>query len=160
LRTKEFQLLGLFLAEDQIAQYLSRLSAFKLRRPIFGTHSLGGKEAIAAIQKYTDGAFFSANYVDSGFIEQYVLSFGSDIQITWAANAYDFAVLTAELFSKASPKPNAVQIVEAYQNVKGKKGVTGEFSYMDDPENGKGFVFPVVIKTITKEGIKVLEPEK
>lgn len=154
LKSKDYDLLGLFLAEDQVPLFLLRMAAVKLNTPLFGTHSLGGKNSITAIQRYTDGAFFAANFVDKTFHEQYSSIFGGDIQITWAANAYDFAILTAELFSGRKGNPTAEQIVEAYQGVKDKTGVTGAYSFISNETLGTGFVFPVVMKTITKSGIE------
>ena len=150
LKSRDYDLLGLFLGEDQVPLFLSRMITVKLHPPLFGTHSLGGKEAIAAVQRYSDSAFLAANYVDANFHEQYSSTFGGDIQIPWASNAYDFAVLTAELFASRKNKATAEQIIEAYQGVKGRTGVTGTYSFVINETLGTGFVFPVVVKTITK----------
>ncbi len=153
LKTIKFDLLGLFIGEDQSPLFISRLAGARLSPPLFGTHTLGGKDPIAAIQQQTNGAFFAANYVDETFHRQYLNEYGGDIQVTWAANAYDFAMLTAELFGKPGEKLSGEQIISEYKRVKDKTGVTGKFSYLDSESYGAGFVFPVVMKTITKSGV-------
>ncbi len=154
LKSKQYDLLGLFIGEDQVPLFLSRMGAVRLNSPLFGTHSFGGKDAILATQRHSDGAFFAANYVDENFHKQYLSLFNGDIQITWAANAYDFAMLTADLFAEQKDKPTAEQIIAAYQSVKNKTGVTGTYNFVSDAAHGTGFVFPVVMKTITKSGVE------
>lgn len=155
LKTMKFDLLGLFMGEDQLPLFLTRLSSVRLNPPLFGTHSFGGKEVIRAIQKEGDPAFFSANFVEDSFHKQYLETYGGDIQITWAANAYDFAILTAEMFGKGGVKHSPEEIVAKYKEVKGRTGVTGNFGYQNSDELGSGYVFPVVIKTIAKDGSSV-----
>jgi ABC-type branched-subunit amino acid transport system substrate-binding protein len=129
------------------------MAGARLNPALFGTHTLGGKDPIAAIQQQTGGAFFAANYVDEAFHKQYLEQYGGDIQVTWAANAYDFAMLTAELFGKRGEKLTGEQIIAEYKKVKDKTGVTGKFSYVENDNYGAGFVFPVVMKTISKSGV-------
>lgn len=158
LKTKNFDLLGLFLTEDQIPLFLSRMAAAKFTAPIFGTHSLGGKRSIEVLQASSPEAFFAANYVDKDFHLQYSAEYGNDIQITWAANAYDFANLLEKLFG-GKPRRNAEEIVRTIQSVQDERGVTGRYRFQSDASHGTGFVFPVVIKTISKTGISEAEPD-
>lgn len=155
LKTMRFDLLGLFMGEDQLPLFLSRLSAVKLNPPLFGSHTFGGKDVISAIQRENDPAFFAANFVDDSFHKQYLETYGGDIQITWAANAYDFAMLAAELLSQAKDRPGAEDIIKAFRQVHDRSGVTGNFGYQDSQELGTGYVFPLVIKTISKDGIAI-----
>lgn len=154
LKSKEYDLLGLFIGEDQTPLFISRMAAVKLNPALFGTHNFGSKDGITAVRRHTNGAFFAANYVDEAFHRQYSAEFHGDIQITWAANAYDFAMLTAELFANQNNKPTPEQIIAAYQNVQEQKGITGTYRFVSDQTHGSGFVFPVVIKTISKSGVE------
>ena len=81
--------------------------------------------------------------------------FGNDIQLAYAGNAYDFAVLTGELFGKVKQKPTAQQILSAFEGVKPGTGVSGPYHFEDTPDGGRHFKFDIVVRKI--EGINTTE---
>ncbi|RIL12033.1 MAG: hypothetical protein DCC75_01235, partial [Proteobacteria bacterium] len=81
----------------------------------------------------------------------------NDLQVAWAANGYEFAMLTASLFGPAPQKLSAQQILELYRASRQPDGLAAtEFWFKESPE-GSGFDFKVVNRRIESDKIIDLE---
>ena len=104
-----------------------------------------------------DGAVYAHNIVTDEFRRRYTARFGNDYQIAYAANAYEFARLTADLFGEGGQKPSADAILEAYRSAKPRQGAAGETAPVRDAE-GVYFKFPIAVKRIRGEQVEAVGP--
>ena len=77
-----------------------------------------------------DGSVFVHNYVTDEFRDKYESHYGDDIQIPWAANAYDFAMLVGDKFGSLNKQINVDKVLKEVASISNRKGVGGEYKYV------------------------------
>ena len=152
LKTRRFDILGVYLVAPQIPQFFKQAAELNFQPRTFGASPFESKSVIADAWRLMNGAVFTHNGVVQEFRDKYTESFKNDMQLAYAANAYDFANLTAKLFGKLEQKLTADQVLAAYSSVKLTCGASGPFHFADSPEDGKHFVFDIVVKKIEGQG--------
>jgi len=152
LRTKKFDSVGVFLISGQISQFYRQSNQLGLKINTFGTDFFDSLKEAQDAQGAMTGAVFAAPYADSQFVERYVKQYGNDLQVAWAANGYEFAMLTAKLFGKSHEKLTSDQILTQYKSSDIEQGATSTFKYNESSE-GSGFDFKVVGRKIEVDKI-------
>jgi branched-chain amino acid transport system substrate-binding protein len=152
LRTKKFDAVGVFLIGGQISQFYRQSKQLDLKLNTFGTDAFDSMKEAQDAQGAMTGAVFIAPYADSGFVQRYVKTFGNDLQAAWAANGYEYALLTAKLFGEKQEKLTADQILERYKSSDKEQGETATYKFNESPE-GSGFDFKVVARKIEADKI-------
>jgi ABC-type branched-subunit amino acid transport system substrate-binding protein len=147
LRSANYDGIGVLLMSGQISPFYRQSKQLGLNVRTFGTDffdNIGeAKDAAGAMS----GAIFSAPHATKEFRARYVNIFGNDLQVAWAAMAYEFASLTGRLFSKIDVELKPEQIIERYKGVVGEQGEAARFRYNESGE-GAGFDFNVVSQEV------------
>lgn len=156
IRHGDYDVIGVFLFEGQIQQYYRQAREQQINLPTFGTNFFDSLSIINSAKGQMDGAVFANNFPKAEFVERYQQQFKNSSQIGFAALAYEFAILTGELFDNHSFELSPKEIISRFTTVKKRAGyAAGPYTFKDTPDAGKYFEFPVVIKEIQGGKVKV-----
>lgn len=155
LRTKSFDCLGVLLISGQVQTFFKQLDAQKISIPAFGADFFGSKTEIEASGPGIEGAVFPDLKITEEFRQKYMKAYdGNDVQVSFAANAYDVAVTVAKVFgTRGSGALSSQEIITKLKNAPGLNGAHGSFIFEDSPEYGPAFVTPIVIRQVQNGGI-------
>lgn len=152
LRSRKFDSLGIFLLSGQISQFYRQSKQLGFKSATFGTDFFDSLKEVEDAKGAMTGAVFAAPFADSRFVARYVKKYGNDLQVAWAANAYEFALLTGKFFGEQQEKPEADQILQMFRDLKQEQGETSKYRYNESSE-GSGVDFKVVARLIQKDSI-------
>ena len=148
LKLKSFDVLGVYLHVPQVIQYYRQAAQLNYRSATFGTTPFESKTVIEQALGAMEGAFYAHLNVEEDFRNRYIKEFGDDIEVTYAANSYQFAILVGQLFGQLSSSPSPEEIINAFSNVPPGHGPCGKFRLRKDSSSGKYFEFPLAIRII------------
>lgn len=155
-KRRSYDTLGVFLITGQVQSFYRQLHDQKISLPTFGADFHGSETEIIASGRAIDGAVFPDLKVAPEFRARYKAKFGNDIQVSFAANAYDVASLVADLFGKrdSSTLTNA-EVLTALIGAQPVKGAHSHFAYVGSDAYGPAFKTPIVIRRI--EGREIVD---
>lgn len=148
IKSAGYDSVGVFLMSGQIAQFYRQFASQQVVVPTFGTDFFESTTEIEQSGGAMDGAVYPHFGVSSEFRKRYKKRFGNDLQLTYAGNGYDMAVLIAETASKLSKGAAAETIMPLLKSREERSGVEGPFRYRETPEGGAYYEFPIHIKRI------------
>ena len=154
LKTKKFDLLGLYLGAAQVNLFVKQANELGFHPQLFGATPFESKSVIAGAWPLLEGAIYTHNAVTEAFRDKYTARYHTDVQLAYAANAYDFAILTATLFDGYHGKLGAADILRIYAETKQQIGASGPFHYVNSSRGGKHFDFDIVVRKIWAGGTK------
>lgn len=152
LKSKKFDAVGIFLVSGQIAQFYRQARQLGLNEKTFGTDFFDSIKEVRDAKGAMTGAVFAAPYADSDFVKNYVNTHGNDYQVAWAANGYEFAVLTAKLFGNSPDTINPDDVINRYKSSTDTQGTATTFKFNESAE-GSGFDFKVVARKVEQDSI-------
>ncbi len=144
LKTKKFDVLGVYLLSGQVSAFYRQLAALGLKVQSFGTDVFESKTEIKDAQGPMEGAFYPNGLVPETFSRLYLQKYKTDNQIAYAYNAFVFAKLSGILFKNIDQQLSAEEIIKLYSNPPGNLG----FRFRENNSGGKFYEFPLVIKKI------------
>ena len=148
LKAKNFDILGIYLTPPQVALFFKQADELNFHPRTFGATPFESKSVMASSWSLMDGAIYTHNAVTDQFRKEYVTRYGSDVQLAYAANAYDFATLTANLLSVHQENLSSEKILAAFAEAKPAEGASGPYRFVDSKEFGKHFEFDIVVRKI------------
>ncbi len=154
LRGKHFDVVGAFLVGNQISQFYRQVAELKLKLTTFGTDFFEGAEEVRRAGPAIIGAVYAGHYVDPEFSKQYVERYGINAQLSWAANAYEFAMLAGRVLG--TPPQTADEsgpILGRFRGLGRQLGVLGPYEF-GESDHGPAFDFSVVAKRVTADGVE------
>lgn len=154
LRGKSFDALGLFLNPSQIIQFYRHAETQGVTFPVFGIQTFQSKTLVEATNGKMEGAIFPHNVVSESFTQSFIEQAGHDIQLPWAANAYDFALLAGEVLSALKDKPTSEEVIEIFRSVAPREGSGGPYFSTYEPKVGHYYQYPIAIKVIEGNNFK------
>jgi branched-chain amino acid transport system substrate-binding protein len=155
LRNYQSAKVGIILFSNSLVAFLQQARRMRFSSPFFGTDTCEGAATLVKDPALLDGCIYPDNNASQSFQDSYHKKFGDKAHITFAANAYDMAVLVGEVFTRMG-KLKAAEFVQALGKVQSREGVLGAFSYKETPEHGKFFEYPVYVKRMTQgQGVVV-----
>ena len=161
LHGKQFDALAIYLMSGQIAQFYREASGRYSAKVSFGTDFFESMSEVRSAGPGMNEAIFPNNAVEPWFAERYQATFGNDNQITFAANAYDFAILAAETFgSKTERHYSPEDILATLRSVQPRLGASGKYSFQESDKGGQYFEFPIVIRKIQGDKIVTVAQNK
>jgi len=160
LKHENYDIIGVYLVPPQVIEFYQQAAELKLDIKTFGATPFESKTVIERSSKLMEGAVYSHNIVSQKFRERYIKAFGDDIQIAYAANAYEFARLTASLFANREKIPSSTQILAAYTGVEEQDGVTGPYRFKSSSDGDRYFEFDIRVKKIAGGKVVVLPSNK
>ncbi len=140
------QKFGLFPLNSQAIAFLKQAHALDYHLALFGSDLFDSPELIKSSEGKLEGAFFSNADVSRDFRERYRRTFGTEELIEFAGHSYDFANLLGQTVRE---EPEAYGI-KLFANLAKQPfhGVCGVLNFVDSPEVGKYWQFPVTLKRI------------
>jgi ABC-type branched-subunit amino acid transport system substrate-binding protein len=157
LKSKKVDAVGVFLVTGQVSQFFRQARDLHYQVLFFGASTFENKNEIAQAQGMMEGAVFPALDVDNGFRARYMKRFGDEVQLGWAANAYDFAMLSA--LRKDKLKDQVIKggdIFEEYRDLKEYHGVEGMLIFKENAAGENEIHFPLVLKKIKGAGFETV----
>jgi ABC-type branched-subunit amino acid transport system substrate-binding protein len=152
--SKKLDCVGVLLITGQVQSFYRQMRDQKFLVPTFGGDFLGSETEIQASGPAIEGAVFPDTAVKPDFRTRYKERFGNDIQISFAANAYDVAVLIAENFGVAgAAELSNIEVLKRLRSAKPIQGAQRAFSYEEDPIYGPAFVSPLVVRSVQQGNI-------
>lgn len=148
LRSRSFDILGLYLISPQVGLFFKQAHELGFRPKAFGATPFESRGVIASAWSLMDGAVYTHNAVVADFTKRYVSRFKNDMQLAYAANAYDFVGVTGSLLSERTDFSSPTAILASYSSVKPGSGASGAYRFVDSPENGRHFEFDIVVRKI------------
>lgn len=155
LRKRKFDALGLYLNAPQVIQYYRQASQLGYHAVTFGSTPFESISVIEQAYGSMDGAFYAHLHVDPHFRDHYMQEYGNDIEVTYAANSYEFAAMAGRLFGSLERSLSAEEIIEAFSKVPAGRGANGRYRFRETAQTGKYFEFEMAVKKI--EGGKIVE---
>ena len=150
-RQRKYDALGVLLWPGQISRFYRQLAAIGGGLATFGPHTFESYTEMKDAGGAMEGAVFAAMSVTDDFSQRYIKRFGGDNRISFAANAYDFATLSASLFGPGSKDLSPEQILAKYRGVSKYSGAGGDIHYVDTKTEGPSFLFPIRVRQIGRD---------
>jgi len=158
LRGREFDMVGVFLLSGQISQFYRQATQQRLRFASFGTDFFESTTEISQSNGAMEGAIYPHLNTTETFRKGYTTRFGNDLQIAYAGNAYDVAIVVGTLFGN-SENPSSDNVIKSLRGIKDLAGVGGKFSFRETPDSGAHFEFPIRVKKIVGTKFEVIAGE-
>ena len=153
-----FDAVAVFLITGQVSSFFQQASGQGLKLPAYGADFFGSKTEITAAGAGIENAVFPDLAVTEEFRNKYMQTFGNDIQIAFAANAYDLATQVARTFSKVDrANLNADQIVQLLKSSSAFKGAHGDFKFENSSTYGPAFVSDIRLRKVEKGDIITIQ---
>ncbi len=159
IKQGNYDTVGLFLNPGQISTMARQMQAIGIHGiPVFGADDFESNTEVKDSNGMLEGGVYAGNSFNDAFKNRYRKKYKNDIHLFYAANAYDFAELTAELATseRAYTKES---ILKHFTATGLHKGATGEFAFRKDPVRGKYYDFPIVVKKIVGTDREVVYPK-
>lgn len=156
LRTKHYDILGIYLHPQQISKFYRAAAEQNFSAVTFGESPFESRDLVAQSGPRIEGAYYTHNDSSPEFQKRYLKEFGNDAQLSWAAVAYDAATVIGEKFNAAREKLSPEEILSRMKNFPERTGVSGKFASAYKPGVGSYFNFPIVIKQIKGGEFKVI----
>lgn len=161
IKSRRYDALGVMLISGQISSFYRQMKAQELALPTFGPDFLDSSSELSAAGPAVEGAFHPNVDVMADFRARYVAEFGNEAQIAFAANAYDVANLTAQLFGKVEKASlSADAIMDAIRDTRHYEGANGRMSVKQGEEGDFYFDYPLVIKEARMGKSVAMRPRK
>ena len=144
------QILGVYVSPTQAREFFRQAAQLNFKPSVFGATTFESKAALSDVLEHMEGAVFTHNAVTERFEQRYVARYATDVQLAYAANAYDFAMLTGRRLSRIFSPTTPAQIIDAYCQPGQHEGAAGPYHFADSVEQGGRFEFDIVVKRISQ----------
>ena len=149
IKSESYDALGVLLITGQVRTFFKQLQSQAISLPTFGADFLGSKTEIEASGAGIEGAVFPDLGVTEAFRSRYRQTYGNDIQIAFAANAYDVASLVASAFSQTPAGTlTSAEVLSKLKNMPPLIGAHGSFVFEQSHDHGPAFVSEIIIRKI------------
>ena len=161
LKAKKFDAVGVFLLSGQVSSFYKQANELRFKANTFGLSPFDNRAEIQLAGGLMDGAAFPGIDVRDEFRDRYTKEFGNDVQLGWAANAYDFAILTGMVASRLGEHQlRGLELLAEYRKITSYEGEEREIRYREDAQRGSGFEFQIVMKQVDGESISVIHESR
>jgi ABC-type branched-subunit amino acid transport system substrate-binding protein len=147
LKSLKPQRVGVFLFAEQLPTFMRQARESNANFEIFGAAVCETAATIDGAQKYLEGCVYPDNQVSEAFRERYRSRYHNEMQLTFAGAAYDMSTLLAD-YILSHPSASSSEMLTTLESVRERKGALGAFSFKDDPNFGKYYEYPIVMKKI------------
>lgn len=140
--------LGVFLAPGQLLPFFKQANELGIKNPIFGSTSFESKSVITEARELMNGAVYAHVGVDAIWKENYLKRFGNDIQVSYAAVAYDTILTILRIIKQKNGELSGKSVIETLASVPEQEGVAGKFRATSSVKDGRYIEFDVQLKKI------------
>jgi len=152
LKPKRFDVLAVFLVGSQATLFYREMNQLNFHPKTIGTDFFDSVKVVNDARGTMNGAIFGAPFVDDAFVSRYVKQYGNDAQVSWAANAYEFAILCARLLGNETSKLSPEVIVARFRAADQTQGRAANYKYNESSE-GSDIDFRVVMREVKENRI-------
>jgi ABC-type branched-subunit amino acid transport system substrate-binding protein len=149
IKAHPYQSIGVYLTPPQILEFYREAQELHLSVKTFGATPFQSGSLAAKAGGLLEGAVYVHNLVTDDFRTRYAARYGNDEQLPWAANAYDMALLLADLFGHLREPLDSDEIIAKLSSVTERVGVGGRYIFRDVPGIGKYFEYPLAVFRIS-----------
>lgn len=146
----DVEIVGVYLYPGQISSFYKALSSYLYKKPTFGTDIFESKTEISLSGPAINNAIYPNFKLPDYFYKEYTDSFKNDAEISYAYNAYAWAVITAYIVNAGDKKLTAKELVSAYRAISSKE-TDLNFKYKETEDGDHFYEFPIVVKEISEE---------
>jgi ABC-type branched-subunit amino acid transport system substrate-binding protein len=148
IKSRGCDIIGALLISGQVSSFYKQMKTQGVNLPSFGADFLDSPSELAAAGSAVEGAFHPNFDVMEDFRARYLAKYGNDVQIPFAANAFDVANIVAGLFGTAALReiPSGEVIVDKIRSTSEHVGANGALSVRRGPLGDYYFHYPLVIK--------------
>jgi ABC-type branched-subunit amino acid transport system substrate-binding protein len=155
IRKRGYDALGVFLLNDQVVTFYHQAATLQYTPQTFGAAIHDNQQLITRAGPTSEGAFFVGYDVQPEFEARWRKEFNDTSMIGVSANAFDTAVVIAELYGDGiSAKLSAEQIIDRLRGISERRGVSGTFSFADSADAGKHIDFPLSLRIVQNGEIR------
>lgn len=155
IRKRRYDALGVFLLNDQVVTFYRQAATLQYTPQTFGAAIHDNQQLITRAGPAAEGAFFVGYDVQPEFEAQWRREFNDTSMIGVSANAFDTAVLIADLYGDGmSATLSAEQIIERLKGISDRRGVSGIFSFAESSDAGKHIDFPLSLRIVQNGEIR------
>ena len=104
-----------------------------------------------------DGAVYAHLSPTRRFREEYAARFGNELQLAYAGNGYDTAVIIVNALNAAGSGASPEQRISALKSAGSRQGVLGASRFRETDEGGAYYEFPIAINRINGDSFAPLE---
>lgn len=156
LKSKNFDAIGVLLVSGQISQFYREANNLNFHPKTFGSTPFENLTEKQFAGGGMEGAVFPTLSIDPEFEKRYMAAFGNNVQVSWAANAYDFVRLVGKV-ANGKEKVDRKNILKLLSTKKLEDGAQWQVEYIADGKEGNRFKLGVDMKEIGKDRIRVLD---
>lgn len=147
IQKNKYDAIGIYLNPGQISSFYQQMTALNMTVPTFGTDIFESQTEINSSGKIIEGAVFPNFKIPHWFKEDYQENFHDSDQISYAYNAYVFAVITGSVLSKLKTKVDPYTLIDLFKAEKDNSTLL-RYEYKESKNGDKFFELPVVVKAI------------
>ena len=153
LKKSPTDFVGVFLAPAQLIPFFKQANELQITNPIFGSTAFESKAVVSEARQLMNGAVYAHVNVDPEWHAHYFQRFGDDIQVSYAAVAYDALLTIADIINDKREKGEignitGQSVLEALAVLPEKQGAAGKFFSKSSPEQGRYVEFAVKLKKV------------
>jgi branched-chain amino acid transport system substrate-binding protein len=149
LKRMNLSTLVLMLMPSQIGPFMRQAAGVGLKVQLLGSDTFSSTSAIKESHGLLEGALYADMDVSKEFQARYRRRFGSEDNLSFAANTYDLAFFLDELFREIPHGWPSSQVIERLAAVKTRSGrAAGSCTFVNDPDRGQFFRFQIGLRRI------------
>lgn len=149
MKSTSMDCLGLYLLASQVRDFVRQSSQLDFTPCLFGATPFESRSVISDAWPLMEGALFAHNAVTDSFRQKYQSRYGSDVQLGYAANAYDFVTLTASLFPNGGAGLTSDGVIDGYRRSREQTGYSGQYRFVQSADEGDHFAFDLAVYRVT-----------
>lgn len=149
IKQADFDIIGVYLMPGQVSAFYNQAAALNCKKDTFGADVFESQQEIRQAKGNMKGAVYAHNILTPSFRDKYVVKYGNDQQIAYAAQAYEFAALISEMLGKGDRVVQGLEVLDILTRKKIIMGTaSGPYRIVNELDNGKSYKFQVQVKTV------------
>lgn len=153
----KYDVIGALLLTGHMSTFYKKLDLYKIKPPTFGCDVMAQIEEVKRSGSSVVGGVFPIPVASEKFSKSYIEEYHKSFQLHYAANAYDFANLILDLYSKDWGGRNADEVISKLNDLGERNGASGSYKFIDETKiglknPGKRFKFPIAIMQVQADG--------
>jgi ABC-type branched-subunit amino acid transport system substrate-binding protein len=148
--------LGVVLAPSQLLSFFKQANELGITNPIFGSTSFESEAVVKQARQLMNGAVYAHVDVNSDWHQKYLKRFGDDIQVSYAAVAFDTLISIAKII-KAKETITGQELIDQVAALSEYSGAAGFSKGVSSAEHGRYLDYRVVLKKIENGEVKSVE---
>jgi ABC-type branched-subunit amino acid transport system substrate-binding protein len=148
--------LGVMLAPAQLLSFFKQANELNIKNSIFGSTAFESEVVVKQARQLLNSSVYAHVEVNSEWYDQYLKRFGDDIQVSYAAVAFEVFSMIAN-FVNENPKISGQNLIEKIAKVSKQYSAAGEFEGKESEDQGRYLDFKVSLKKIVDGRVGIVD---